>query len=97
MEEFSLEEFEIMINKFQEIFDALIENYGKVGSELILNYLLHTESNKFSSVKELYDAVTDKYISLVNTVDAKTLEELEKEFPNEEMFKFFRMAIDKVS
>jgi hypothetical protein len=75
----------------------LVEKYGEVGAGYILTYVWGSSENKFSTVEELWEVCKDKYTPFVTQFDPKTVDELMNEFPDEEMFKFFKKEIDKVS
>lgn len=69
--------------------------FGEYNLELIVNYALESSKNKFENIDQLYDYLKDPYSYIVQDKYISTLNELEKQFPNEPMFKFFVQYISK--
>lgn len=70
--------------------------FGEYNSELIWLYAIDSDKNKFESIDELYDYLSDPYSSIVQKDSALTIPQLRELFPNEEMFKFFEETINEI-
>lgn len=69
--------------------------FGKYNSELIWEYALKTDRNKFSTLNELYDYLSDPNSNLVSDT-ASSLEELLKNHPESKMLFDLKKFIDEI-
>lgn len=69
--------------------------FGENNTDLVYNFILDNEDNKFETIEELYEYLSDKYSEIVRKDSALTIDQLRQLFPEEEMFKFFKKTIEK--
>lgn len=81
-------------NIFRNFVNLLVSQFGEFHTNLILHFILEHPSC-FNNIDELYNYISDPYISLVNDNSAFTVDQLEKLFPNENMFKVFQKTISE--
>jgi hypothetical protein len=69
--------------------------FGKYNSNLIWEYAMKTDNNKFTTLDELYDYLSDPNSNLVSD-NAASLEELLKDYPGSKMLLDLKKFIDEI-
>lgn len=82
-----IQEFKQLVSGVISI--LLVQCFGEYNAELIWNYVVKSDQNKFSTVDELYEYLQDPYSKFVKTDSALTLSQLRQLFPEEKMFDDF--------
>lgn len=68
--------------------------FGENNTDLIYNFILDKEDNKFETIEKLYEYLSDKYSELVRKDSALTIDQLRQLFPDDKMFEFFERTIE---